>query len=286
MNWLRLLTWSLIIFLPFQSAFGADSHTNHPPDPLQSSPIPPSPKTLNADKEIQDLKENRPEEYRILVLGVQIFLGRFGYGVGPYTGEFDDQTKQALRRYQRDVQLSETGDLNYLTIKRLTEDNKVLDRFLPFLPKFLLQDEQWDEVVLAQGTWAMEKFTVNEALQTTTIKCHRKENRCIETTARLTADHTPFLLSEANEYLVDAWGESEIITKPTSSEPCVTRSLRINRPDKMVSLQATVHKTPTGPCSRVQDGNFSFQLADGSQIYLAIKKQKAEDTQRILRVKR
>ncbi|MEC4674151.1 MAG: peptidoglycan-binding domain-containing protein [Nitrospirota bacterium] len=285
MNWLRLLTCSFLLFSSVESAIAKDSHSDHSSQSNQQIPVPPAPKNLRANQEIQDLKKNRPEEYRVLVLGVQIFLGRFGYGVGPYTGEFDDLTKNALRHYQHDVQLAETGDLDYNTIKHLTDDNKVLDRFLPFLPKFLLQDEDWDQEVVAQGTWAMEKFTANEAIQTTTVKCHHTENRCIETTARLTADHTPFLISEANEYLVEAWGETEIITKPTSSEPCVTRSLRLNRHDKTVSLQATVHKTPTGLCSRVQAGTLQFQLADGAQIYLAIKQQKATDTKRILRVK-
>jgi len=285
MNWFRLLTFGFFLLFSMDSAIAQDSHTDHASPATQQDAVPPAPKNLSADQEIRELKKIRPEEYRVLVLGVQIFLGRFGYGVGPYTGEFDDLTQKALRHYQQDVKLPETGEMDYNTIKHLTDDNKVLDRFLPFLPKFLLQDKEWDQEVLAQGTWAMEKFTADEALQTTTVKCHHTQNRCIETTARLTATHTPYLISEANEYQVATWGETEIITKPMGSEPCVTRTLRLNRQDKTVSLQATVHKTPTGPCSRVQKATFQFQLADGSQIYLAIKQQKAKDTKRILRVK-
>lgn len=286
MNWFRLLTCSFFLIFSLEPALAKDPHTDHTSPSNMQTLVPPAKKNLGADQEIQELKTNRPEEYRVLVLGVQIFLGRFGYGVGPYTGEFDDLTKNALRQYQHQVNLPETGELDYNTIKHLTDDNKVLDRVLPFLPKFLLQDEKWEQEVVAQGTWAMEKFTVNEALQTTTLKCHYTEKRCIETTARLTAGHTPFLISEAYEYQVAAWGETEIVTTPMSSEPCVTRTLRLNRHEKTVSLQATVHKTPTGLCSRVQEETILFQLADGSQIYLAIKQQKAEDTQRILRVKK
>jgi len=285
MNWFRLLTCGLVFLLPFEESLAADSHTDHTRPSNREAPVPPTPKALKADQEIQELKTKQPEEYRILVLGVQIFLGRFGYGVGPYTGEFDDRTKQALRRYQHDVKLSETGELDFHTIRHLTEDNRLLDRYLPFLPKFLLQDEKWNEEVVAQGTWALEKFSVDEALQTTTITCSYAENRCIESTARLTADHTPFLIAEAHDYNVATWGESEIITKPTDSEPCVSRAIRINRSDRTVSLLAKVQKTPTGPCAQVAEANYPFQLADGSQIYLALKQQKAEDTKRILRVK-
>ena len=64
-----------------------------------------------ADQELAILRNN-PEEFRTLITGVQIFLGRFGYGVGPFTGKLDDATKQALIAYQKKTGLSVTGDVN------------------------------------------------------------------------------------------------------------------------------------------------------------------------------
>ncbi len=72
-----------------------------PSDSSSSRQSPPPTGTRSLDEKGQqelDALRQKPEEFRTLITGVQIFLGRFGYGVGPYTGMLDQTTKNALKR--------------------------------------------------------------------------------------------------------------------------------------------------------------------------------------------
>ena len=93
-----------------------------------------------AEQELKALQKD-PKKFRTLVTGVQIFLGRFGYGIGPFSGTLDAKTKKALKAYQQQTGLSPTGEIDFPTLKHLTEDDRVLSRIVPFLPAFVLQDK-------------------------------------------------------------------------------------------------------------------------------------------------
>lgn len=132
------------MFLPHTSGFasgepqGSTSSEKSPSVPPGSSQSSPPTGTQSLDeKGQQELDELRkkPEEFRTLMTGVQIFLGRFGYGVGPYTGILDQSSKKALSAYQKKSGLSQTGDLDFPTLKRLTEDDRLMNRVVPLLPQ-------------------------------------------------------------------------------------------------------------------------------------------------------
>lgn len=237
------------------------------------------------NQEEKELAKLSPEEYRILVLGTQIYLGRFGYGVGPFSGELDQQTQDGLRAYQKYVGISETGTINKETLKHLTNDNSTLDRILPFIPKFLFEDTNWQEMVSAHGTWALENLPVAEALQTSQISCHRKWNLCSVSTAKIAQGYTPTLLSDTNIYEIDKWDDSEIVTKPSKTGTCASTILRVQREEKTITRKTSIEKSQSGPCMNVAPREVLMHLADGSQIYRALKYQKNQDSQRILRVK-
>ena len=145
MQWSRIVS-SLVLMLCVSSVVFADTSKQA---------------TAQRIQEEKELAKLNPEEFRLLVLGTQIFLGRFGYGVGPFTGEFDQRTQEALRAYQKYTGISETGTINKETLKHLTDDNGILDRILPFLPQFEFEDKNWPETVSAHGTWAMENLPVS-----------------------------------------------------------------------------------------------------------------------------
>ena len=236
-------------------------------------------------EEAKELEKLKPEEYRLLVLGTQIYLGRFGYGVGPFTGELDQQTQQALREYQKKVGIAETGSINKETLKHLTDDNSTLDQILPFIPKFNFEDEHWPETVSAHGTWAVENLPVAEALQTSQISCHKKWNLCAVSTAKLSPGYTPTLLSYTNIYEIDTWNDTDLITKASKTGTCVSTILQIRKEEKSVTRLTSFERSNDGPCAKVTARDIPMHLADGSQIYFALKQQKTQDSQKILRVK-
>ncbi len=284
MQWSRIFTSCVMAFCFSTGAFAEtsdskDSHAGHPVTNGEAQ------KTSDQIKEEKELENLKPEEYHLLVLGTQIYLGRFGYGVGPFTGELDQQTQDALRAYQKNKEISETGTINKETLKHLTDDNSTLDQILPFLPNFKFEGENWDEMISAHGTWALENLPVAEALQTSQVSCNRKLNLCTVSTAKIVPGYTPTLLSYTNVYEVEVWGNDAITTKPAKTGTCVTTILQIQRNEPSIARLTAFERTQSGACAKVSPKNVRMQLADGSQIYRALKQQKIQDAQSILRVK-
>ena len=220
-----------------QQSSGAKGGQERGPAKSEQSPKatqPLTPEEIQAQAELEALK-SRPEEYRVLLLGVQIFLGRFGYGTGPYNGVLDEKTQAALRTYQQYVGLPETGQVDFRTLKSLTSDNQVLDQPLPFLPKSTFHLEQWDKAIHVQGTWAGEGGPTLDAVQTSKITCFREEKQCIESTAVLTGINVPILEVLTHVYSIKEWDEEKLISAPYEGEPCSIIILRMNREKKSVT---------------------------------------------------
>jgi hypothetical protein len=250
--------------------------------PIASSPQPSSAISQKADKELATLRQN-PEEFRTLVTGVQIFLGRFGYGVGPYTGQLDQATKDALKAYQKKTGLSETGDINFHTLKRLTEDDSVLSRIVPFLPARVARVEEWDTWVEVQGSWMLKEGNTDDVLRTSRISCMRKFQRCIDSTASLVNANVPQLKVHTHIYDIKEWDEDKIVTFPYDGEACALSILRISKNPTVITRFVTLQGKP-GICAKVKSDDRQYLLKDGQEIYQSLKMQKAKAIQQILQV--
>jgi hypothetical protein len=238
---------------------------------------------VKAQKELETLK-SRPEEYRVLLLGVQIFLGRFGYGTGPYTGKLDEKTQTALREYQQYMGLPETGEVDFRTLKSLTTDNQILDKPLPFLPQATFHLNQWDKAIQVQGTWAGEGGLTMDAVQTSKITCFREEKQCIESTAVLTGINVPILEVLTHVYAIKEWDDEKLVSAPYEGEPCSIIILRMNRQQKSVT-RFVAYQQNEGVCQDVETKDVLYYLVNGPQVYATLKEEKAKETKRILRVK-
>ncbi len=250
--------------------------------PIASSPQPSSAISQKADKELATLRQN-PEEFRTLVTGVQIFLGRFGYGVGPYTGQLDQATKNALKAYQKKTGLSETGDINFHTLKRLTEDDSVLSRIVPFLPAQVTRMEKWDTWVEVQGSWMLKEGNTDDVLRTSKISCMREFQRCIDSTASLVNASVPQLKVHTHVYDIKEWDDDKIVSFPYDGEACTLSILRISKNPTVITRFVTLQGKP-GICAKVKSDDRQYLLKDGQEIYQSLKMQKAKAIQQILQV--
>jgi len=271
---LLLLTFSHLGFgLP--SAWAADAPVS-----------PPKKSTLamqkQAEEELANLRK-KPEEFRMLVTGVQIFLGRFGYGVGPFTGQLDEATKQALTAYQKKTGLSVTGDINFETLQRLTEDDQVLNRIVPYLPPFQARNEDWKKWIDVKGSWMLKEGNTDDVLHTSRITCMQKFQRCIDSTASLVNGSAPQLRVHTHVYDVKEWDDHKIVSLPYDGEACAISILRISKKPLVVTRFVTLQSGP-GPCAKVKAEDRQYVLDDGRQIYQALKVQKSKAIQEILQV--
>ena len=253
--------------------------------PSFSPPHPPGEKPSLVEKGQQDLDalRKKPEEYRTLITGVQIFLGRFGYGVGPYTGILDQATKNALKAYQEKSGLSQTGDLDFPTLKRLTEDDRLLNRVVPFLPPQTFHDQEWGQWIEVQGSWMLKEGNTDDVLQTSRITCMREFKRCIDSTASLVNANVPQLKVHTHVYDIKEWDDAEIVSAPYDGEACAVSILRISRNPPLVTRFVSLQGKP-GPCGTVKAEDRQYVLEDGQKIYQILRMQKAEAIQQILQV--
>lgn len=282
------------LFCSGTAGFAAEESPNttssHQEPALPSVPSPPPAHPRAAipsidEKGQQDLKalRKKPEEFRTLVTGVQIFLGRFGYGVGPYSGVLDQQTKDALKAYQQHSGLSPTGDIDFPTLKRLTEDDRLMNRVVPFLPQQAVHDQEWGQRVDVQGSWMLKEGNTDDILQTSNITCMRELNRCIDSTAYLINSNVPQLKVHTYIYDIKDWDDSAIVSEPYDGEACAVSVLRISRNPPRATRFVSLHHTP-GSCEKVKTGDRQYVLEDGRRIYQILRMQKSEAIQQILQI--
>lgn len=240
-----------------------------------------------ADKEAQKkLEEHRsdPAQWRLIVYSVQMMLGRFGYGTGPFDGKLDEKNRRALKEFQTYNGLSATGDIDWQTLQKLSKDQEALDQLPVHLGGHSFSELFWDEFVVATGTWTFKDSLLGNPLQATRIECHRQWMRCIEATVDL---HPPdfYLAAPHLEYhKIDRWDAHEIITSP-NDKVCVRYTLRISRSQQTVTGLRSPIKSK-GDCGFVEPRDFQLQLSDGTKIWLELNKRRGEAISRILRMDR
>jgi hypothetical protein len=293
-----LLAPGLFPAMSSTSAEKAKSHSSHseqgskvgPAHPATgSTPKKVTPKSSAAEKEqaqqdLEALRQN-PEEFRTLITGVQVFLGRFGYGIGPYTGEFDQQTQKALKAYQQHIGLEPTGDVDYATLKSLTEDDQVLNRVIPYLPPYAINDGDWENVLEVQGSWMLKEGNTDDVLETSRILCLKALGKCIDSTASLVNTTVPTMAVHTDIYDIKEWTDHQIVSSPYDGQPCAVSILRVFKKPLMVTRFVSTLSNPS-TCRNVKSADHQYLLEDGPKIYQILKTQKAKAIQEILQVKR
>ncbi len=273
-----LMMFSLVSFV-----FNMAPHSARAADPpTASAPTSASAMKKQAEQELEAMR-NKPKEFRTLITGVQIFLGRLGYGVGPFNGKLDEKTKQALTTYQKKTGLAVTGDINFETLKRLTEDDQVLNRIVPYLPPFESRKDEEDQWVDVQGSWMLKEGNNDDVLHTSRVTCMKEFQRCIDSTASLVNGSAPSLKVHTHVYDIKAWDDNKIVSLPYDGEACAISILRISKSPLVVTRFVTVQSSP-GPCMTAKSEDRQYVLDDGPKIYQILKVQKSKAIQEILQV--
>lgn len=228
-------------------------------------------------EQLDKLRAN-PRERRRLIMIAQMLLGRFGYGVGPFDGRFDDKMRRAVKYYQESNRLPGTGELDYPTLKQLTLDADWFEQLQVQLPPSVFADDGWDASVSASGTWMSVNDHQAMSLQTTQIECNRKWKYCLESTA-MVGEGNQLILSMDHED-VERWDDQEIVTKPKDRH-CVTETLRLSRSQKSVTRVRT--HTISEPCRGSDGQNTTFRLESGVKVWTELKNAREERFRRIMK---
>jgi peptidoglycan hydrolase-like protein with peptidoglycan-binding domain len=228
-------------------------------------------------EQFEKLREN-PKERRRLIVIAQMLLGRFGYGVGPFDGRFDDKTRRAIKYYQEFNKLPATGELDFQTMKKLTDDADWMEQILVQLPPYAFSADTWDVSAAASGTWIIVNGRQTTPVQTTKIQCNRAGRRCIESTA--VVDEGDQLVLSMNGEEVERWNEQEIVTKPKVNG-CLTETLRLSRSQKTVTRLVTAGVSEA--CRNAKAPDAMLQLESGVKVWTQLNSARRHSSRRVMK---
>ncbi len=224
------------------------------------------------DVDFERIKKD-PAQFKEIILMVQMWLGQLGYGAGPFNGEYDERTRQAVAKFKsrRDNKPSD-GELDGRTLGQIGEAWEAATKPSVMLPRLQVMTQAWDSFVSAKGTLMIEGQPLGIPLQTTELECHRGLGICIAATAMLQGED--YLTSWIETYEIERWDEHEIVTKPRDLE-CVRYTLRISRGQKSVTgLRSTTNST--AQCAKMTQEDLPLRLEDGSKAESAYVAKKRE----------
>jgi hypothetical protein len=205
-----------------------------------------------------------PAQYEELVTGVQMILGRLGYGT-TFSGRFNESTKVALKEYQRYNRIARTGELNLETWRRLMSDLTVSTTKPTPLPPSQFNGTDWEKgYVSASGSWVNSGDAEPPMPEVSDITCAKDLGYCTESLAIL---FEGLLKADTNIFEIERWDQFEIVSKPLQSH-CTRTVTRINRSQRLVtSIRSKISDDPS--CAAVEGSELYSVLKSGAAVYLA-----------------
>lgn len=120
--------------------------------------------------------------------------------------------------------------------------------------------------VQARGSWVTRDGTP-EFLHTTTIDCNKAKMQCMESSAVVSVSEGGFLESVQTVFDVEAWTDSEIVTK-RDVQSCASRVLTLDIAHKQAQSVVTPNTTNKS-CKTAAAGEQTFRLVTGTAAQAA-----------------
>lgn len=240
-------------------------------------------------EETNRLQRDNPQLYRAVrdgfTLLTEMLLGRLGYDVGPFDGALDDRTRRAVRLYQKDHKIPETGDpFSFETVQAVRADDELVNSSPIRLRGKRVYTERWDRgVVSADGTWTVAGEPMVWPEQTSNISCDRALAVCREATALISGKGADRILTvELYTYEIERWNDEEIVTKPLQFG-CTGTVRRWNRAGKSVTgVRSTTSNE--GSCREVERVEVNLVLEDGNEVSQALTEKQRDAWRQLMRV--
>jgi hypothetical protein len=240
------------------------------------------------ERETAALRRDNPPQYQQVrdgfTLLTEMLLGRLGYDVGPFDGVLDNRTRTAVRRYQKDRSLPETGDpFTFDTVQAVRLDDQLLNSSpISLQPKRVFVDEWTRGYVSADGTWTV----VGEEMaspETSNITCERAQAICREATAKISRTGTSRLLAvDVYTFEIERWNDEEIVTKPRQFG-CTGTVHRWVRSDKSLTGIRSMTSNE-GSCRAFERQEIRLVLADGNEVAGKLAARQREAWRQIMKV--
>ena len=158
-------------------------------------------------------------------------LGQLGYGTGPFTWNYGQRERSALARFQHDLGIPVSGQLDSLTIWHLVTAQNVLTRADIKLPNLNVNRiGQW---FYASGTWKAITNELSYPINTVNITCNGITGNCDVTTVEFISEALDHLGQIRTQSLRVVHWDRDMLVAKSGDESDIT--LTINVPAKDVT---------------------------------------------------
>ena len=193
-------------------------------------------------------------------------LGRLGYGTGPFAWNYSARESRALRGFQHDLGIRETGSLDSLTIIHLTRADCALNREDVVLPGFGFYSTPG--YVAAQGTMKALTNALGYPVNTVDIVCDASTGMCEEATVEfINAELNQIGHIRRNSYRITHWSGTDIIAtgEDWPGRDCHA-TLTITIPTKDVFVHQWCTADSTLDSSSHGPSEMTLKLVGGSEL--------------------
>ena len=158
-------------------------------------------------------------------------LGQLGYGTGPFTWEYGPREHSALSRFQLDLGIPVTGQLDSLTVRHLLEAQAALSKADIKLPE--LSVNRFGQWFTADGTWKAITNKLAYPVNTVHIECNAITGECTVTSIEFISEALDQVDGITNQSLHVVHWDKDMLVAKSGGELDIT--LTINVPAKDVT---------------------------------------------------
>lgn len=188
-------------------------------------------------------------------------LGQLGYGTGPFTWEFGRREREALLRFQHDLGIAPTGQLDSLTVVHLARAGKALRMADVVLPD--LRVNRIGSYFFAKGTWKAITSKLGYPVNTVDIVCDALREECSIVTVEFTSDELDRIA--VNRYNLPVTYRTNDILIASEGDGVDARILTINVPAKE-ALWTQVNPDSTFRGDTLGPSKMTLRLVDGMNL--------------------
>lgn len=219
-----------------------------------------------AMKEAASLRRSSPASFdslrAMIAFSRQMSLARLGYIAGPFDIALTPALSAAIRSYERDRGLEETGDPLSFELGRSLEDDEMFFVQAPLLPTKGVAGDS--EFVLVRGAWTFPEM--GEQYIAVELRCDRRAGTCVESQAILSSGgfFGSSLSTNQELWTIARWDAVEIATEPVDFT-CARYVLRINLVQKSATkVRSTISNA--AQCSHQTREDLVISLRDGADL--------------------
>ncbi|GAB1269163.1 hypothetical protein NBRC116493_24160 [Aurantivibrio infirmus] len=163
-------------------------------------------------------------------------------------------SRTAIKKFQRDLEHKQTGDLTFGEFGELTERAENFSMQKITLGTFgdNIKVHFTDDFAFSEGTWIIENDKIANPINHAKITCYKGSKECVIYDASIYNINSHVLSLNDDYYEVLSWNENEIIAQSTGNDSCRKVTMTLNAINNEVYQITRNNNTNSETCSSLE----------------------------------